>query len=278
MQQQKTGAMKISAEQFDLNAVKAAGVITKLWGRNGDVFARLRLSHETQPCHITLRIPDGMINETPITLQEGDAARIEGYISHVAYVESLRKFLGAASEARFFDEQIPSDDLDAWRAIAFRRQNALVNVLALNIEDKTAPLNFVDMEGVIAKVWEYPREQETDVFIRIACYDQHAPAGEGTRNFGRVVRLPHYINIRFPGGKTANGAKVSLKEKQRVRVRGELHDGGKPVTLREQLNTLGSSQVVDLMNRVKNPELLQQITAQQESLHVIANAMILYSR
>jgi hypothetical protein len=280
MQQQKTGAVKMSAEQFDLNAVKAAGVITKLWGRNGDVFARLRVpcAGEAQPPYVTLRIPDGMINEEPITLQEGDAARIEGYISHVAYVESLRKFLGAAGEARFFEEQVPPDDLDAWRTITFRRQNALVNVLALSMEDKTAPLNFVDLEGVIAKVWEYPREKETDIFIRIACYDQHAPAGEGTRNFGRVVRLPHYINIRFPGGKTANGASVSLKQKQRLRVRGELHDGGRPVTLREQLNTLGSSQVVDLMNRVKNPELLQQIAAQQESLHVIANAMILYSR
>jgi hypothetical protein len=131
---------------------------------------------------------------------------------------------------------------------------------------------------VVAKVWEYPREREADAFARIACYDQHAPAGEGTRNFGRVVRLPHYINIRFPGGKTTHGADVSLKQKQRLRVRGQLHDGGRSLTLRDQLNALGSSQVVDLMNRVKNPELLMQIAAQQESLHVSASAIVVYSR
>jgi hypothetical protein len=281
MQQQKNGALKMSAEQFDLNAVKTTGVIAKLWGRNGDVFARLRIdqSDETKAPYATLRIPNGMIGDNLVTLKEGDRARIEGYLSHVAYVESLRRFLEAAGEKHFFEQQVPPGDLDAWRSIAFRRQNALVNVLALQTStaDSSAPVNFVDMEGVIARVWEYPREREVHVFARIACYDEHAPAGEGTRNFGRVVRLPHYLNICFPGGKTMNGVSVALRQKQRLRVRGELHDGGRPVTLRDQLNTLGSSQIVELMNRVKNPELLQQITATQESLHVIANAMVLYS-
>jgi len=32
------------SEQFDLNTIKAAGTIIKLWGRNRDVFARLRVS------------------------------------------------------------------------------------------------------------------------------------------------------------------------------------------------------------------------------------------
>lgn len=279
MQKQQSGAVKMSAEQFDLNTVKAAGVITKLWGRNGDVFARLRIAQDVEatPTHITLRIPEGMIGDVPITLKEGDAARIEGYLAHMAYVESLRRFLETAGESRFFDQQVPPDDLDMWRSIAFRRQNALVNVLKLESND-LRQINFVDLEGVIAKLWEYPRDREVDLFARLACYDQHAPQGEGTRNFGRVVRLPHYINIKFPGGRTSNGVSVALREKQRMRVRGELRDGGKPVTLREQLNLLGSSQVVELMNRVRNPELLQQISAMHESLYVLASAMVLYSR
>ena len=275
MQSQKSGAVKMSAEQFDLNAVKAAGTITKLWGRSGDVFARLRVGQ--QSTHVTLRIPEGMIGGELVTLQEGDTVRIEGYLAHLAYAESLRRFLDAAGEKRFFEDQVPPDDLEFWRSITFRRQNALVNVLKLDIADPT-PVNFVDLEGVIAKSWEYPRAQETDVFIRIACYDEHAPQGEGTRNFGRVVRLPHYINIRFAGGRTSNGAAVALKPKQRLRVRGQLVDGGRPVTLREQLNTLGSSQIVAAMNRLKNPELLQQISATHESLHVTAQAMVVYSR
>ncbi len=40
--------------------------------------------------------------------------------------------------------------------------------------------------------------------------------------------------------------------------------------------SLGSSEIAEMMGRVINAEKLQEISAQQESLHVLANAVIVY--
>lgn len=285
------------AEQFDLNTVKLAGTIIKLWGRNRDVFVRLRVSlrgvlretEDVHSCYMNLRIADGLVKDSPVTLQVNDVIRITGYATHVRYDETLRRFLNAAGEPNFIEEHVPLDDREAWRAIAFSRQNAIVNVLDLhlipaasesgkkkNSSEVVEVVNFVDMEGIVANLWEYPRDAVIDRFIRIAVYDEHAPAGRGTGNFGRVLRLPHYINILFPGGRTSTGKDIVLKKKQRLRVRGEFCDRGQVTTLHESLMGLGSSLIAECMQRVDNPELLHQITLQQESLHLLAKAVVVY--
>lgn len=292
MTQTFTQTRNSAPEQFDLNLVQIAGVIVKLWGRSRDVFVRIRVSlrsvlYETEDahaCYVNLRVPDGIVKGSPVTLQTDEVIQVHGYATHVRYDETLRRFLSAAGEPNFIENHVPLDDQEAWRAIQFSRQNAIVNVLDLHAVPVDADaakkpvevMNFVDMEGIVANLWEYPRDNAIDLFARIAVYDEHAPAGKGTRNFGRVVRLPHYINILFPGGKTSAGRQMMLKKKQRVRVRGEFRDKGRQVSLHESLLGLGSPIIVDMMQRVHHPELLQQIILQQESLHILANAVVVY--
>ncbi|MFZ5884010.1 MAG: hypothetical protein ACOYYI_09550 [Chloroflexota bacterium] len=278
-------------EQFDLNAATVAGTIVKLWGRNRDVFLRLRVSlrgdvQETEDvyaCYVTIRIPDGTIGGKLVTLQPGIVVRVDGYITHANYEETLRRFLNVAGRDDFFDKHIPPEDLDAWRAIQFRRQNAVLN--ALKIEPLAAGkksqgeiVNLADLEGIVAKKWEYPRGKAVDQFVRIAVYDEYTPARDDKKgNFGKPYRQPHYVNVLFPDGKTVEGIEVKVKTKQRIRVRGEFRDQGRRVTLRDALVSLGSSDVIDMMGRVINPEALDEISAQQESLHVLANAVIVYN-
>ena len=281
------------SEQFDLNTATVAGTIIRLWGRSGDVFARLRVSlrgemRETEDAHsvyINVRIPNGMVGNTPVTLQPEDVVLVKGYITHANYDETLRKFLSVAGELPFLDNNIPADDLNAWRSIQFKRQNAVINAIELTpvIEankkkNKIESLNFIDLEGVVARMWEYTRDGEVDLFLRIAVYDEWTTvSGEKKGNFGRPFRQPHYVNVLLPGGKTAQGKPVSAKTKQRIRVRGELRDKGQRVTLHESLMMLGSSEIAEMMGRVINAEKMSEISVQQESLHVLANAVIVYN-
>lgn len=289
----KLTAFKRVNEQFDLNTATVAGTIIRLWGRSGDVFARLRVSlrgeiRETEDAHsvyINVRIPNGMVGNTPVTLQPEDVVLVKGYITHANYDETLRKFLSVAGEVTFLDNNIPADDLNAWRSIQFKRQNAVINAVELSpvIEankkkNKNESLNFIDLEGVVARTWEYTRDGEVDLFLRIAVYDEWTTvSGEKKGNFGRPFRQPHYVNVLLPGGKTAQGKPVSAKTKQRIRVRGELRDKGQRVTLHESLMMLGSSEIAEMMGRVINAEKMSEITVQQESLHVLANAVIVYN-
>jgi len=289
----KLTAFKRVSEQFDLNTATVAGTIIRLWGRSGDVFARLRVSlrgeireaEDASSVYINVRIPNGMIGETPVTLQPEDVVLVKGYITHANYDETLRKFLSVAGELTFLDNNIPAEDLNAWRSIQFKRQNAVINAVELTpvIEankkkSKIESLNFIDLEGVVARTWEYKRDGEADLFLRIAVYDEWTTvSSEKKGSFGRPFRQPHYVNILLPGGKTAQGKSVSAKTKQRIRVRGELRDKGHRVTLHESLMMLGSSEIAEMMGRVINAEKMSEISVQQESLHVLANAVIVYN-
>ena len=278
-------------EQFDLNIATVAGTIMKLWGRNRDVFLRLRVSlrgdtqetEDTQSCYVTVRIPNGMIGGRLITLQPGAAVRVEGFLTHANYEETLRRFLNVADGESFLEKNVPPEDLEAWRSILFKRQNAILNAIKIEpVADKRTDrdngINIADLEGVVAKKWEYPRDKKIDQFIRIAIYDEFAPVMEGRQgNFGRPYRQPHYVNILLPDGKTSDGIEIKIKAKQRIRVRGEFRDQGRKITLRDALLALGSSDVAELMSRVINSEVMDDIAIQQESLHVLANAVIVYN-
>jgi hypothetical protein len=289
----KLTSFKRVSEQFDLNTATIAGTITRLWGRSGDVFARLRVSlrgelretDDAQSAYVNIRIPNGMIGNAPITLQPEDVVLVKGYITHANYDETLRKFLSVAGELTFLDKNVRAEDLDSWRSIQFKRQNAIINAVELSLmmeagkkQNKIENLNFIDLEGVVARTWEYKRDGEVDLFLRIAVYDEWTTvSSEKKGNFGKPFRKPHYVNVLLPGGKTVQGKLVNAKAKQRIRVRGELRDKGHRVTLHESLMTLGSSEVAEMMGRVINAEKMSEISVQQESLHVLANAVIVYN-
>lgn len=289
-----------SRERFDINHVAATGTIGSVWGRNGDVFARLAVSNreqefETDPrhsTHVTLRIDKGMIRDKAVSLRQGDQVWIDGYLVHKEYHETLRNFLEEAQAHTFLDHVDPSD-LDAWRRLTLRRRNGLVNVLYLSIHPKDGSpvqvfgrphenlplgMNLALLEGIVARVWEYRHEGGTDLFTRLAVYDEDTPVDlRSLGNFGRVRRFAHYATVRFPNGAVPGMGTVRLHEKMRVRVTGQLRDQAQTVTLRDELLKTGSPNVAAMMQRVTDPSQLSGIQCQQESLHVLANALVIYS-
>jgi hypothetical protein len=286
-------------EQFDLNLVVAAGVIRSVWGKGNDVFARLALSQrgrlvetdDSFASYVTLRFADGMIDASPITIQSGDVLKVQGYLVHREYQETLRKFLDEANAMSLLDCVDPAD-LPAWRSLTLERRNGLVNVLSMSLVDVTGNLieqfgdpildknqNRAYAEGIIARVWEYRHAEGVDLFARIAIYDEHTPIDPNRAgNFGRSHRKAHYATIRFPNGKTSSGSAVRLKTKSRIRVVGELRDKAQIVTLRDELLKTGSSAVVEMMQRVTGAEQLSEITNQQASLHIMASAVVVYTK
>ena len=137
--------------------------------------------------------------------------------------------------------------------------------------------NKVTLEGIVAKVWEYPHSDGAHLFIRIASYDKYTPTvpGQGDR-FGRPRRKPHYLTVKFIDG-TVNGIPIKLEKKLRIRITGKMADQGGRSTLREELLDTGSEEVIALMGRLPNADKLSEISAQQSSVHVEAESLIVYS-
>jgi hypothetical protein len=294
----KKRPMPQAREQFDLNQVVASGVIRSVWGKNHDVFARLALSlrgklvetDDAFASYLTLRFADGMVAGQPISIQSGDVLKIQGYLVHREYQETLRKFLDEANAMSFLD-YVAADDLPAWRLLTLERRNGLVNVRSMSQMDGGGRLaahfgeairekssNRAQVEGIVARVWEYRHDEGVDLFARIAVYDEHTPVdSKRAGNFGRARRAAHYVTVRFANGRTSNGALIRLHQKMRLRVVGELRDKAQVVTLRDELLKLGSSEVAAMMQRVTDSGQLSEIKNHQESLHILASAAVVYS-
>lgn len=294
----KKRPMPQAREQFDLNQVVASGVIRSVWGKNNDVFARLALSlrgrlvetDDAFSAYVTLRFANGMVGSEPISVQPGDVLKIQGYLVHREYQETLRKFLDEANAMSFLDYVDPAD-LPAWRLLTLERRNGLVNARSMSLLDGNGRLfahfgeaiheksmNRAQVEGIVARVWEYRHDEGVDLFARLAVYDEHTPIdSKRAGNFGRARRAAHYVTIRFANGRTSTGTTVRLHQKMRLRVVGELRDKAQVVTLRDELLKLGSSEVAAMMQRVTDGGQLSEIKNHQESLHILANAVVVYS-
>jgi hypothetical protein len=272
------------AEQFDINSATLTGEVQKLWGRGGDVFARLCVSQrgslvetdEAQSSFTNLRFANGIVGEEDLSLQPADLVHVTGFLSHTEFDETIRRFLEAASKPNFL-ESVPLEDLAAWQSIAFKRVNTMFNVETLELLDSTKPvgsvINRVVLEGVLVQQWTHAE----DAYLRLAAYDQHTPVTGEEGNFGRPRRRPHYVTALLPGGKTTGGREVLVHVKDRLRITGELHDRCYRRSLHELLLATGSSSVTDLLQRLPNADDLHSISAQQESLHVVASAVIVYA-
>jgi hypothetical protein len=193
---------------------------------------------------------------------------------------SLRRFLDTAGADSFLDS-IPQDDLKAWREIVFRRSSSVLNVRALALLDENAPLSGpasqVTLEGVVAQRWDYPRGEEVDRFIRVAIYDRWTrTAEESPRNSknGLPRRMAHYVNVVLPNGER----EIEVRRKQRIRVTGALRDRGQRVSLHQAILETGQAELTELIQRCPDTDRLHEISAQWESLHIAAQAMIVYSR
>ncbi|NIM93330.1 MAG: hypothetical protein GTO18_06425 [Anaerolineales bacterium] len=110
-------------EKFHKNTVEIEGIVTKVWDRNGDVFARLAVYDEhaeilepteggglprRQAHYITLQFIDGKMNDSaPVSLSAKDHVRATGYLRDAAYSEALATFL---RKAKKFDRIEDRDD------------------------------------------------------------------------------------------------------------------------------------------------------------------------
>jgi len=268
-------------EQFDINQVHLAGKITRVWGRADDVYARLCVSNrgllveedDAQATYVTLRLPQGAVAGNPVTLGAGDIVQISGFLTQHQIEVSLRRFLDAAGEADFI-ESVPPQDADAWHAVVFRRSSNVLNLRSIRPVGREAQVervNHVVLEGIVARRWDYPRNGQVDRFVRLAIYDRWTRTLNGQSRRGLPRRLAHYVNVLL-----AEGLKEP-KLKQRLRVTGVLRDRGRRVTLHEALLGTGRAEIADLIRRLPDAGRLHTISAQWESLHVQAEAVILYS-
>jgi hypothetical protein len=73
------------------------------------------------------------------------------------------------------------------------------------------------------------------VFARLAIYDERTEVLEPARDGGLPRRQAHYATLQCIGGKTADGAPVSLSDKDHVRVSGFLRDAAYSESLRDFL-------------------------------------------
>jgi len=292
--------LKRPAETFDQNTVQLAGVVTKLWPRQNDVYARLRISRrgklveddDKQAVYANLRFPQGQVKGQPISLQAGDVIRVTGYLVHNEYFETIHRFLEDARSKTFL-EGVPPEDLPAWQAVTFRRVNLMVNVRSLAClqpDGKVLPgsqlaedgeqaasadgkLNHVVLEGIVARRWEYAGHY----FARLACYDRFTPIerGEAHGKHGRPRRKPHYITVRFTDGKVA-GRPVTAQLKDRLRITGAIGEQATNVSLHQALFETGKEEVLALLERL-SPNNTEEIAARQESLHVDALSLVAFS-
>jgi hypothetical protein len=134
------------------------------------------------------------------------------------------------------------------------------------------------VEGIVSRVWEYPRSGGVDVFARLAVYDEHTRVVDrhGRDDQGRSFRSPHYVTICAYDGRVS-GYPVRLETKQRIRVVGPLRDRGRQVSLREELLRTGNPSVMDMLQRVRDLDRFGEASTLQQTLHIAAQSIVVYS-
>lgn len=260
-----------SPERFDANQVELSGVITRIWARRGDIFARLDTSSTQQNdnsalLRCTLRFPNGLVNGQEVSLLKGDGLHLTGYLENLPGEETLRDFLLKAGELALFESYPELEQLTG------RTRRAITCVIpeTVQVVHPNAPLNAARIEGVVAKVWEYDQHR----FARLAIYDRYTRlTGQPGKN-GRPRRIPHYASVLFEGGQIDNRP-VSLKARDRCRVSGLLVD--RPYS--ENLRTfLLDSHQAEVLAALPNSDDLAQLRIRRSSVCVLAQTLIQFTK
>jgi len=120
-------------EQFHANTVELEGIITKIWKRGEDVFARVATYDEhaeileppkngelpkRQAHYSSLMILGGKTADgNPVSLNTKDKVKVTGYIRDVSYSESLRDFLRKARLVKRIEDD--DDDVRVGRTATY---------------------------------------------------------------------------------------------------------------------------------------------------------------
>lgn len=127
-------------------------------------------------------------------------------------------------------------------------------------------VNTVEVEGIVTRVWD----RKSDVFARLAVYDERAEILEPAKDGRLPRRQAHYVTLQFEGGKTADGAPVSLADRDRVRVSGYLRDSAYSESLREFLR---KARKVD---RIADGD--DDVRVGRVATYVVAGTLVRFSR
>lgn len=260
-------------EHFDINAVDVRGTVQKIWDWDDDIFFSLAIieAGKDAPRLVTNRVPQGLQHgklvalQPRVALQPGTNVHVQGYLADAPFDEPLTAFLKSARAKSFLDE-IPAEARQAWINIRTKRVDTRLEVTALSVLDEPQDMNTVQLQGVAVKVW---RSGGSDLFARLAVYDQHAHVLPGAGKNGLPRRKPHYVTVRFVGG-AIDGQPVLLTERQRLRVSGQLHINFYRQSLHEILLRARQTVLID-----KIPiDTVSHIAAVRTSLSVLAQSVI----
>jgi primosomal replication protein N len=270
-------------ERFDTNQVDLTGLVTKIWARStGDVFARVNIGdltdeEEVNPgpdaldARLTLRLPNGQVNDQDISLLKGDAVHIAGYLSDLIQWETLRDFLLKVRQVNLI-ERIP----ELAPAIDARVKRMLTCVVPETLEvletgfGKHTPESTARLEGVVARVWEY----DGHLFARLAVYDRHTLTTHMMGNNGRERRIPHYVTVQFTN-EQVDGRGVNLKHQDRIRVSGMLASR----VYSENLRTfLLSAHQASLLANLSDGQAPDEVWTAYAQTCLVAQKLIQYTR
>lgn len=224
-------------ERFDTNKANVTGRVTKIWSRDdGTIYARIELppGNSGRPQRATVAFPNGAVSGEPISLMAGELIRVSGYASDITYVETLGNaaerihFEGQPIHGSLFDgDKLP--ELAVHKNLFVHRSMMGIIPESLEYAPKSAD-NQITVDGVINRITEHAGDNDAvDLIIRLAVFDRHT---ETTGTFGPKGerRKPHYMSIKFAGGRVdnrqvhvqKNGSGDGLKMGDRIRITGKL--------------------------------------------------------
>jgi hypothetical protein len=260
-------------EQFDINRCTVSGVIQRIWDRGDDLFLRLAFVPEADkpPRFLTLRLPSGKVGGQLISLQPGETVNASGYLVDEPYEESLREFLRDARKNNLLEKLPGADD---FYHVSLKRVGTRLDVTGLEMlkNGKLAETaNAVDIQGVVAKVWEAGQ----NLMVRLAIYDRGtsvinaAENGSGAENGKRPRRKAHYVTARFADGEV-DGKSLKIHTRNRLRLNGSLQIRFFRETLRDVLIRSGNARLLENLDG-HDPD---DIYAIRDSVFVDVNSAI----
>ncbi len=253
------------SERFDINRCIVGGFVQKIWDYEEDIFLRLAFlpGEGEKQRYLTVRLPQGMVNGTPVSLQPGMNIRISGYLADSPYIETLAEFLRDARK-----NGLLSRLNDKFQEVHLERVGTRLDALELEFlaPDHAPHPADVQLQGIVTRLWE----SGVHLMARLAVYDPYTQVVSGNGKRGLPRRKPHYVSVRFRGGKVGE-RDITLKKGVRVRLTGRLQIRFYRETLREVLVRSGNATLVGELDGIVDPD---EVSAVRDSVLVEAHAAI----
>lgn len=252
----------LAHERFDLNSATINGTVQKI----------RPFGHGTIMIHLdkpraAVALPE---DSQEFSLAAGDSLAVTGWLKDVPFEEGLANFLARAGRLDLLDKY-PSLAAIKNKTVS-RSLTAIIpdGEFAVEQDEQDDPDNYVRIEGVVARSWVYSRH----AYARLAVYDRYEKDLTETGEDGKLPRRKaHYVTVQFTDG-MADGRKVNLKPKSRIRVGGRLTTRVYVETLREWMR---NARLVGLIQDFEAQELLNDVKARYGQLVVEANRIIVFS-